>query len=166
MLQLFPPISHLIRSSWLAFYLSLLTPSILCHDNFVKLLATAQKSLRGFRKLSRRFTMTRLWWECRNNGSSKSKVGETNGNKEISPQMLLSPIWPPKWRMTFEGVLGNSLRTMTCWPEWFMTLSGEPEALKEVGQVVDQMIFLWDEEGAIQDMQGGRSNGGTVLWQF
>ncbi len=36
MLQLFPPISHLIRRRQPADYLSLLTPSTLCHDDFVK----------------------------------------------------------------------------------------------------------------------------------
>jgi hypothetical protein len=41
MLQLIPPISHLIHRGRAAVYLSLLTPSILCHDDFVKSLATA-----------------------------------------------------------------------------------------------------------------------------
>ncbi len=31
-------------------------------------------------------------------------------------------------------------------------------ALKEVGQVGDQTIFIGDEEGAIQDTQGGRGS--------
>jgi hypothetical protein len=41
-----------------------------------------------------------------------------------------------------------------------MPLSWEPEALKEVGQAGDQTVFLRDEEWAIQDMHGVRSNGG------
>jgi hypothetical protein len=45
MLQLFPSISHLIHHSGPTEYLSLLTPSILCHDDFVKSLATAKKKL-------------------------------------------------------------------------------------------------------------------------
>jgi hypothetical protein len=60
LLQLFPSISHLIRHSWSAVYLSLLTPSILRQGYFVKFLAKARKSLRGFRKLSRRSAMTSL----------------------------------------------------------------------------------------------------------
>ncbi len=64
-LQLFLPISQLIRRSPSAVYLSLLTPSILCHGHCVKSLAKARKSLRGSRKLSRRSTMTRPWRECR-----------------------------------------------------------------------------------------------------
>ncbi len=59
LLQAFPPISHLIRRSRPAVYLSLLTPSILSYSDFVKSLANPMKSLRGFRKLSRRSTMTR-----------------------------------------------------------------------------------------------------------
>ncbi len=54
LLQLFPPISHLIRRSRPAVYLSLLTPSILSYNYFVKSLSKARKSLRGFRKLFRR----------------------------------------------------------------------------------------------------------------
>ncbi len=76
-LKLFPPILHLIRRSWPAVYLSLLTPSNLCHEDFMKLLTTAQKNLRRFRKLSRRSTMTRPWQGWRNNGSSKGEVVET-----------------------------------------------------------------------------------------
>ncbi len=77
LLQLSVPISHLIRRSRSAVYLSLCAPSILRHGHSVKSLAKAMKSLRGFRKLSRRSTMTRPWREWRNNGSSKGKVGET-----------------------------------------------------------------------------------------
>ncbi len=73
LLQLFPPISHLIRRSRPAVYLSLLTPSILRHGHFVKSLAKAMKSLRGFRKLSRRSTMTRPLREWRYNRLSQAK---------------------------------------------------------------------------------------------
>jgi hypothetical protein len=55
-LQLFPPISHLIRYCRPAVYLSLLTSSFLCYGDFMKSLVTARKSLRGFWKLSRRST--------------------------------------------------------------------------------------------------------------
>ncbi len=48
---------------------------------------------------------------------------------------------------------------MTCHPEQFMLLSWEPAALKEVGQVCEQMASLGDEEGAIQDVRGSRSDG-------
>ncbi len=65
LLQLFPSISHLIRRRHFAIYLSLLTPSILSHSDFVKSLSTARKSLRGFRKFFRRSTMTRPWREWR-----------------------------------------------------------------------------------------------------
>jgi hypothetical protein len=41
-----------------------------------------------------------------------------------------------------------------------MLLSSEPVALKEVSLVGDQTVFLGDEEGGIQDVQGGRSDGG------
>ncbi len=34
------------------------------------------------------------------------------------------------------------------------------DRVKEVCQVGDQTAFLGDEEGAIQDVQGGQSNGG------
>ncbi len=34
------------------------------------------------------------------------------------------------------------------------------EALKEIGQVCEQTVFLGDEERAIQDVLEGRSNGG------
>ncbi len=49
---------------------------------------------------------------------------------------------------------------MTWRPEWFTPLSWEPEALKEVGQAGDQTVFLRDKEWAIQDVHGGRSDGG------
>jgi hypothetical protein len=77
MLQLVPPISHLIHPRRPSVYLSLLTPSILCLDDFIKSHTTAQKILRGFRKLYRRSSMTRPGWEWRNNGLSKGEVGET-----------------------------------------------------------------------------------------
>ncbi len=53
LLQLFPPISHLICRRRPAIYLSLLTPSLLSYSNFVRSLSKARKSLRGFRKLFR-----------------------------------------------------------------------------------------------------------------
>jgi hypothetical protein len=49
---------------------------------------------------------------------------------------------------------------MVCQPEQFMLLSWEPEALKEVGKAGDKMVFLWDEEGAIQEVQGSQSDSG------
>jgi hypothetical protein len=56
-------------------------------------------------------------------------------------------------------MLGNSIRPMTCQPEWFIPVSWEPEALKEVGQVCEQTASLGDEEGTIQDMWGRQSDG-------
>jgi hypothetical protein len=49
---------HKDRRSQFAVYLSLLTPSILCHSDFVKSLSKAFKSLIIFIKLSRRSTVT------------------------------------------------------------------------------------------------------------
>ncbi len=87
MFQLFPSISHLICRNRFAVYLSLLTTSILCLSNFVKLLATARKSLRGFRKFSIRFTMTRPWRERRYTVSidwRRSRRKSGNGGSEKS----------------------------------------------------------------------------------
>jgi hypothetical protein len=67
--------------------------------------------------------------------------------------------------MTGKIMSGNSLRPMTCWPEQFTPLSWKQQnskALKEVGQVGEKTVFLGDEEGAIQDVWGGRSNGSRV----
>ncbi len=64
MLQLFPPISHLIWWAGLPFIFLSLPPPFSIMANCVKLLATARKSFRGLRKLSRRSTMTRPWEEC------------------------------------------------------------------------------------------------------
>jgi hypothetical protein len=49
--QLFPPIASLICRSQSAFNLSLLTPFILRHSNFVKLLARAKKSFKKFQEI-------------------------------------------------------------------------------------------------------------------
>ncbi len=128
LLQLFPPISHLIWRSRPTVYLSGLTPSILSYSDFVKSLANAMKSLRGFRKLSRRFTMTRPWREWSFNGLSKAKYKKRPPPppiREILTQRLPSPIWPPNWRMTGKRMSGNSLRPLTCWPERFTPLSWE-----------------------------------------
>ncbi len=117
LLQLFPPIPHLIRSSRPAVYLSLLTPSILHHGHFVKSLANAMKCLRGFRKLSRRSTMNRPWREWRYNHLSKAKYKKQRRRRrirEILTQRLPSPIWLPNWRMTGERTSGNLLRPLTC----------------------------------------------------
>ncbi len=77
LLQLFPPISQLIRRSCSAVYLSLLTPSILSCSDFMKSHSTARKGLRGFRRLFIRSTMTKPWRECRYKRLSKSEVKET-----------------------------------------------------------------------------------------
>jgi hypothetical protein len=112
LLQLSVPISHLIRLCRSAVYLSLRTPSILRHGHSVKSLAKAMKSLRGFRKLSRRSTMTRPWREWRNHGSSKGEVRETAAavtdqrifteNASIALRITWSsqrsqPRWVAKW---------------------------------------------------------------------
>jgi hypothetical protein len=97
MLQNFPPISHLIHQSRPNVYLSFLTPSLLGQDDFVKSLATAQKILRGFKKLSRKSTMTRPWQECKYKHLSKSEVGETAAGDQKN--FTARAISPPKWRM-------------------------------------------------------------------
>ncbi len=128
LLQRFPPISHLIRHSCLTVYLSLLTPFILRHGHFVKSLAKAMKSLRGFRKLSRRSTMTRPWRELRYNRLSKVKYKKRRRQqpiREIWSQRLTSSIWRPNWRTTGKRMSGNSLRPLTCQPERFTPLSWE-----------------------------------------
>ncbi len=88
-----------------AVYLSLLTPSILSYSDFVKSLANPMKSLRGFRKLSRRSTITRPWREWSFSRLSKAKYKKRRRPppiREILTQRLPSPIWPPNWRMTGE----------------------------------------------------------------
>ncbi len=87
MLQLFPPISHLIRHHRPAVYLSLLTPAILRYSDLVKLRATAGKSL--WQEMSRRSTMTGPWWGCRykhlwkrqrrRNGSGEAEKSHPDG---------------------------------------------------------------------------------------
>jgi hypothetical protein len=163
LLQLFPPISHLIRRSRPTVYLSLLTPSILHHGYLVKSLAKTMKSLRGFKKLSRRSTMTRPWQEWRYNRLSKAKYKKRRRRRpirEILTQSLPSPIWLPNWRMTGKRMSGNSLRPLMCWPEWFTLLSLERRSSQRSRPGGWKTVFLEDEEGAIQDLWGGRSDGG------
>ncbi len=59
----------------LPFFFSL-PPPILPHSDFMKLLATARKSLIGSWKLSRRSTMTRPWWERSYKRLSKGEIWE------------------------------------------------------------------------------------------
>ncbi len=94
LLQLFPPISHWIRRRCSAVYVSLLTPSILSQSDFVKSLSTARKSWRGFRKLFRRFTMTRLWREWRYKRLSKDKVKERAAadQRKLTARALIADI--------------------------------------------------------------------------
>ncbi len=77
--QVFLSISHLIGCSQSAVYRSHLTPSKSSSWDFGKSLITARKSLRGFRKLSRRSTMTRPWRECTNKQFLKGEGGKTVG---------------------------------------------------------------------------------------
>ncbi len=100
-ISLQPPLStcHQDQCSWFAIDLSLFTPSILCHNDFMKSLSTATKSLRIFRKLSRRSTVTRLWWEhsCKRL-SKRQRRGNRRRPTKGAPVQRLS--LPPKWRMT------------------------------------------------------------------
>ncbi len=50
-LQLFPPISHLIRRGRSAVYLFLLTPSVLSHSDFVKSSLHSQKKLKRIQEI-------------------------------------------------------------------------------------------------------------------
>ncbi len=64
---LFSPFS--LSLTWLAvagllFIFLSLSPFMLCCSDFMKLITTARKILRIFRKLSRRSTMTMPWREC------------------------------------------------------------------------------------------------------
>jgi hypothetical protein len=87
----------------------------------------------------------------------KAKYEKWQQIREISQQMLLSLISPPKWRMTGESVRklaqAYEVSARTVHAALMRT-----SALKEVGQVGDQTIFIGDEEGAIQDTQGGRGS--------
>jgi hypothetical protein len=98
-----------------------------------------------FSKGEVQYKKRRRWWRIR----------------EISTQRLASPIWPPNWRMTGKRMSGNSLRPMTCRPERFMPLSWEWQSSQRSrpGRW-KKMVFLGDEEGTIQDVWGGRSDGG------
>ncbi len=69
--------------------------------------------------------MTRPWRECSYKRLAKGEVKETGRRRPIRAEELLSPIAPPKWRMTGKRVWGNSLRPMTCQPERFTPLSWE-----------------------------------------
>ncbi len=85
-----------------------------------------RKSLRGFRKLSRRPTMTRRWWECRytwfikrrsrRNGSDVGRSEKSHCKCFYCQYRRRSGEWPAR-------VSGNSLRPMTCQPERFTPLS-------------------------------------------
>ncbi len=102
------------------------------------------KSLRGFRKLSRRSTMTRLWRKWRYNCLSQTKYKKRQRPiKEILTQRLPLPIWPPNWRMTSERMSGNSLRPLTCWPEWFTPLSWERQSSQRSRPGVLTNGFPW-----------------------
>ncbi len=73
----------LIDRSRSAIHLSLLTPLILHHSDFMKSLATSRKSFRIFRKLSRRSTtMTRPWRECSCKQLTKGEVGEPTATNQ------------------------------------------------------------------------------------
>ncbi len=82
------------------------------------------KSLRGFRKLSRRSTMTRPWKKWRYNRLSKAKYKKRWRRRLIREILTQTPL-PPKWRITGKRMSGNSLRPMTCRPERCTPLSWE-----------------------------------------
>jgi hypothetical protein len=84
--QFFFPISHLIGCSRSAVHHSLLIPSKSSSWRFREVVWYGQKSLRGFRKLSGRYTMTRSWWEGTYKGFSIGEGGKTvdgGGESEI-----------------------------------------------------------------------------------
>ncbi len=164
LLQLFPPISHLICRSRSAVYLSLMTLSILSYSDFVKSLSKARKSLTGFRKLFRRS----LPWPGLDEYEVNSRLSKAKYKKqrrrrpirEISTQMLPSPIgrrigeWPAReCQGTRSGPWRVGQHGLRCSPE-------NGEALKEVGREGEKTVFLGDKEGAIQDVWGSRSDGG------
>ncbi len=97
---LFPSATRIGVAGLPFFFLSLLIPSILCHSNLVKLLSTAMKSLRIFRKLSKIFNLTRPLKEHRFEWLSKSwRRGnwQRRRTRGSSVQRLSSLISLPKW---------------------------------------------------------------------
>jgi hypothetical protein len=112
--------------------------------------------------------MTRPWQECRykrfnwreskrNDGSGGGSGSEKSHHKGFHRQYgRRSGEWPARecqetcsgpWRVG-QNRLGRSHEN--------------GKALKEVGQVGEQAVFLENDEGAFQDMWGGRSNGGRA----
>ncbi len=79
--QFFLPISHLIGCSWSTIYRSHLTPCKSSSWHFGKSFVTTRKSLIGFRKLSRRSTMTRPWWD-------DAHINNFQKAKEAKPSLL------------------------------------------------------------------------------
>ncbi len=171
MLQLFPSISHLIRPRQPDIYLSLLTPSILCHDDFHEIAHHSPEKLKRIQEIVQKVchdhTLTRMkkqWfikrWSRRNSGGSKKshckcfycQYGRQNGK------------WPKReCQETHSG-------------PWHVGQNGSRRSQdnlklsKKLAKVGDQTVFLWDEEGAIQDLQGVQSDGShgslTVLDNF
>ncbi len=155
LLQLFPPISHLICRSQPAVYLSLLTPSILSYSDFVKSLSKARKSLRGSGNC---LPWPGLYENGVNNRLSKAKYKKRRRLRpirEISTQRLPLPMWPPNWRMTGERMSGNSLRPLTCQPKRFTPLSWERRSSQRCRPGGWKNGFAW---------RWRRSDSGRMRW--
>ncbi len=153
--QTFFPISHLIGCSRSAVYRSHLTPS-------------KSPSWR-FRKLSRRSTMTRPWWECTYKQFSKSEGGETIGGGGESEVPERKGFHRRYHRRSGEWPVGECQETRS--GPWHFDLNGSwhsPQwsaALKKVGLLSDQNGLLWDEEGALQDNKTFITINVAVSWQ-
>jgi hypothetical protein len=105
-----------------------------------------QKSLRGFRKLSRRCAYKRF---------SKSEGGETVGSGGKSEGPWRKGFRRQYHRRSGEWLVGECQETRS--GPWRFNLNGSwhstqgSAALNKIGQLSDQNGLLWDEEGASQE---------------
>ncbi len=91
MLQLFhPSLTWFIVAGLPFIFLSLLPPFSAMTISWNRW-PQPRKSLRGFRILSRRSTVTKPWWECRYKGLSKGEVREQRRKRQIRE------IWPQRF---------------------------------------------------------------------
>jgi hypothetical protein len=131
-------------------------PANLRHGDFGKSFVTARKSLRGFRKYTRRSTMTRPWRECANERFSKRRRRKTVGCGGESEAPQLKGFHCQYCCQNREWLLGECQETRS--GPWRFALNGSwhslqgSAALKKVSQLCDQN-GLWVKNDRFRTMR-------------
>jgi hypothetical protein len=132
-----------------------LPPPILRHSGFMKLVATARKSLIRFRKIVKKVYHDKASTRCSYKWLSKSEVRELMAADQRNLTVKVSIAYiAAEVENDWGEMSGNSLRPLMCRLKRFMPLFTRIFSSQKVSHLSNQIAFRRDEEGSIENVPG------------